>query len=137
MKKPEVIVTMRTFPIRVGDAYDKYGNKVGTSGPVYDDQREVSWEQLGVPLERTTVTKKVRRVFTWSNKNLEKVVTMLAPDAIFLNFVNYLESNPSFESKETASFIDGIEAKAREIGHPVSVRWIGVGPKISDVLRKS
>ncbi|MDD4352635.1 MAG: adenylosuccinate synthetase [Candidatus Gracilibacteria bacterium] len=133
MDHPEIIVTMRTFPIRVGDAYDKGGEKVGTSGPVYDDQREISWEELGVPFERTTVTKKVRRVFTWSNKNLDKVLKVLCPNHIFLNFVNYLEDNPSFEGKETMKFIKSIEDFAE---YPSLVRWIGVGPKIKDVLER-
>lgn len=143
MKKPEVIVSMRTYPIRVGNAFDKEGNQIGTSGPVYDDQREVTWEELGVPFERTTVTKKIRRVFTWSNKNLEKVITTLAPDAVFLNFVNYLEKEPSFDSPETSKFIKNIEDYIHTMiewqGAPfptASVRWIGTGAKIKDVIER-
>jgi adenylosuccinate synthase len=141
MKKPEVIVSMRTYPIRVGNAFDKDGNMIGTSGPVYDDQREVTWEELGVPLERTTVTKKIRRVFTWSNKNLEKVITLLAPDAIFLNFTNYLEENSGFGTPKTSELIHNIEITIKKStdwkGVPfpsARVRYIGKGPKIGDVL---
>ncbi len=133
MGKPEIIVTMRTYPIRVGDAYDKGGRKIGTSGPVYDDQREVSWEELGVPFERTTVTKKVRRVFTWSDMNLDKVIKVLAPDHIFLNFVNYLDKDPSFNSQGTSKLIKHIEDVA---GHKGLVKWIGVGPKTENVLER-
>lgn len=143
MDRPEIIVSMRTFPIRVGNAFDKDGNMIGTSGPVYDDQREVTWEELGVPLERTTVTLKVRRVFTWSNKNLEKVIILLNPDVIFLNFVNYLEKDPTFDTPETSKFIKNIENQIYtmlkwygELPPMVPVRWIGVGPKISDVLEQ-
>ncbi len=49
---PEVWMAIRPFPIRVA----------GTSGPL---QRETSWEELGLPEERTTVTNKVRRVGHW------------------------------------------------------------------------
>ena len=45
-------VVLRTFPIRVA----------GNSGPM---NGETSWEDLGLPPERTTVTNKVRRVGTW------------------------------------------------------------------------
>ena len=78
-----VIASMRTYPIRVGNAYDKEGNLLGVSGPVYDDQRETTWEELGLEIERTTVTNKIRRVFTWSKKNMEKVVRVLNPDIYF------------------------------------------------------
>lgn len=137
MEKPEVIVTMRTFPIRVGNAFDKSGKQIGTSGPVYSDQCEVTWEELGVPLERTTVTKKVRRVFTWSNKNLEKVIIMLNPDKIFLNFLQYLkDENPSFESPMAKEFIKGIEYKINELSSDARIEWVGIGPKISDVIER-
>lgn len=45
----EVWVVARVYPIRVA----------GNSGPLKD---ETTWEELGLPEERTTVTKKVRRV---------------------------------------------------------------------------
>jgi adenylosuccinate synthase len=48
----QVWVVMRPYPIRVA----------GESGPL---RNEVSWEQLGLPEERTTVTNKVRRVGLW------------------------------------------------------------------------
>lgn len=47
-----VVVCLRVYPIRVA----------GNSGPMC---AETSWEQLGLPEERTTVTKKVRRVGHW------------------------------------------------------------------------
>lgn len=48
----DVWVVFRPYPIRVA----------GNSGPLYG---ETSWEALGLPEERTTVTKKVRRVGRW------------------------------------------------------------------------
>jgi adenylosuccinate synthase len=137
--RPEIIVSMRTYPIRVGDMFDIDGNKVGTSGPVYDDQDEISWGLLGVKDERTTVTKKIRRVFTWSDKNFEKVVNIINPDDMFLNFVNYYEENPTFSTPLTSARIFSIEkhyerltGKCRRI-----VKWIGTGPKINDIIERN
>lgn len=48
----DVWVVVRTHPIRVA----------GNSGPM---KGELSWDELGVPEERTTVTQKVRRVGEW------------------------------------------------------------------------
>ena len=48
----DVWVVFRPYPIRVA----------GNSGPLVG---ETSWEDLGLPVERTTVTKKVRRVGAW------------------------------------------------------------------------
>lgn len=48
----EVWVVFRTHPIRVA----------GNSGPMY---AETNWSTLGLPEEKTTVTKKIRRVGHW------------------------------------------------------------------------
>lgn len=48
----EIWVVMRPYPIRVA----------GESGPL---RNEVSWAELGLPEEHTTVTNKVRRVGLW------------------------------------------------------------------------
>lgn len=48
----EVWLVARVFPIRVA----------GNSGPLL---KETTWEELGLPIEHTTVTKKVRRVGQW------------------------------------------------------------------------
>lgn len=49
---PEVWVVIRPYPIRVA----------GNSGPLLG---ETTWEALGLPEEKTTVTKRVRRVGIW------------------------------------------------------------------------
>lgn len=48
----EIWLVFRPYPIRVA----------GNSGPMY---AETTWEQLGLPPEYTTVTKKMRRVGLW------------------------------------------------------------------------
>lgn len=52
VQKLDVWVVARTYPIRVA----------GNSGPLAG---ETSWDALGLPVEKTTVTKKVRRVGEW------------------------------------------------------------------------
>lgn len=47
-----VVAVARMYPIRVA----------GNSGPMHE---ETTWEELGLPQEMTTVTKKVRRVGRW------------------------------------------------------------------------
>lgn len=88
--RPEVIVSLRCHPIRVGNAYDEDGNQIGWSGPYYEDGKELSWEELGQAAETTTVTGKIRRVFEWSPTGFTRMYRFIKPDTIFLNFVNYL-----------------------------------------------
>jgi len=85
----EVMVSLRTFPIRVGHIYDDQGNQIGDSGPFWPDSIETTWGELGLPEERTTVTKRVRRVATWSNQQYENMLRTLRPDGVFMNFMNY------------------------------------------------
>ena len=80
----KVIGTARTYPIRVGNTSD------GFSGSHYDDQSETSWKELGQTPETTTVTGRVRRVFTFSMEQIKEACFYCAPDEIFLNFVNYM-----------------------------------------------
>ena len=79
----ECILSVRTYPIRVG-------NTTGSSGPCYDDQQEISWDDIGVEPEYTTVTGRKRRVFTWSNSQFAQSVLNNDAGIIFINFMNYL-----------------------------------------------
>jgi adenylosuccinate synthase len=145
MPKPSVIVSMRTFPIRVGDAFDTDGNQVGTSGPVYGDQVELSWDDFSdVAPEKTTVTGKIRRIFTWSPSNYRKMIKSFQPSSIFLNFVNYIEPNAEFGKGRIGAMVKKMESvyrgiaygcKSEKVSVPV-VKWIGTGPKVSDVKER-
>lgn len=140
---PELIVSMRCHPIRVGHAYDKDGVKIGDSGPVYDDQNELTFEGLNVQAERTTVTGKIRRIFTWSWRNFQRMVTYNDPDYMFLNFVNYIEKGADFGKGRVGAFVNEIEemyfSLSREIGSPINIpfiKWIGTGPNIMNVKER-
>ena len=95
------MVVMRTYPIRVG-AIKEGGVELGQSGGCYADQYETSWEELGVEAEITTVTKRVRRVFTWSNKQLLETFSICRPDVLVLTFCNYLKAQHQLDEIKDA-----------------------------------
>lgn len=135
----ETAVVVRTFPIRVGNEYAQSGEMVGTSGPVYPDMKELTWDELsamvGRPLlERTTVTAKVRRVFTWSSSQFERMLRSAGPCQVMLNFCNYLHPTAQRYQELDAkgrAFIDQVNDLAWEHGSELS--WLGFGPGYLDV----
>ena len=93
----------RVYPIRVGNTPDGY------SGDWYPDQREITFDSLGVPDEKTTVTQRVRRIATFSEKQITEAMTMVMPDEIFLNFCQYNEYG-------SLNAFQAINRAARKIG---------------------
>lgn len=117
-----VAMALRTWPIRVGST------PLGSSGDFYPDQVETSWEELGVTPELTTVTKRVRRVFTWSDIQFEEALLVNEPDTLFLNFLNYLKDDQQGE------FVARVITKYKEVlGKEPLVVLGGFGPDIDDV----
>lgn len=113
----EVIGVARTYPIRVG----------GTSGPGYPDQEELSWEQVGQKEERTTVTNRIRRVFTFSEMQMGEAIQQNAPTQIFLNFCNYQTE------QENELLIRIIDNMCQGINRFGGVKYTGHGPGIGDI----
>lgn len=84
----DVILVCRTYPIRVA----------GNSGPM---NGELTWEQFnqriaqlgGKPVapEKTTVTKKVRRIAEWDDALFEQSCILNAPTEIALTFADYID----------------------------------------------
>jgi adenylosuccinate synthase len=93
-----VAMVMRTFPIRVGNLYNEMGEEIGTSGPFYKDSMELDWDRdfPGIEPERTTVTKRVRRIATWSDKQYHAALMLNRPDIVILTFCDYFGSAPDF-----------------------------------------
>lgn len=112
-----VIGSARTYPIRVGNTPGGY------SGPGYDDQHELSWSDIGQEPELTTVTKRERRLFTFSENQIREAVTVAQPDFVFLNFCNYL-ATPDIDIRHIRSVL-------RE--HDSDLGWTGWGPGHNDV----
>jgi len=138
----EVIAVIRPYPIRVGNAFDKDGKQVGTSG-TYLDSPEITWEEVairgGVPREEitefTTVTGKLRRVFEPNWNRLRQMVDVNGVTQIALNFANYIDYSVTGArtkeelTKKVWDFIDRIEL---ETG--VAVTLIGTGARHSDIV---
>lgn len=138
----EVIAVIRPYPIRVGDAFDSKGNKIGTSG-TYLDSPEISWETValrsGTPIETiseyTTVTGKLRRVFEPHWDRLREMVQTNGVTQIALNFANYVDyevygaTRTSQITPKVWRFIEMIEDEVR-----VPVTLIGTGPNNSHII---
>ena len=116
--KAEVWGTLRTFPIRVGNTPD------GFSGHTYPDQEELTWEELGQHAEKTTVTQRVRRVFTFSEAQLKDALYVCRPDRLFLNFCNYMDDHS----------LQRLDRTIRAVEHSPGVSLFGYGPTFHDVF---
>jgi adenylosuccinate synthase len=112
----DVLLVARTHPIRVA----------GNSGPL---PHEMTWEELGRPEERTTVTKKVRRVGGWSDDTVMRAVMLNRPSAIALTFVDYWNEQAAGVTEwgdlpdDVVNRVHGVESR---IG--VKVLMVGTGP---------
>ncbi len=124
-----VIVVIRSYPIRVA----------GNSGPFYPDSKEITWDEVGPGidpnLERTTVTKKVRRVATFSMEQAKDAVLLNSADEIALTFADYIDpkiagrsgSFPEpYERAEHPEVWNDVRSIESETGVPVT--FIGTGP---------
>ena len=120
-----VITALRTYPIRVGNLPGS------TSGPCHSDQKEISWgtisESIGVKtIEYTTVTKRIRRVFTWSDEQVSKMCRMIKPDYAFLNYINYV---PVAAQRKV------IDETAKELNeYDCKLALVGTGADLSDMV---
>ena len=95
----DVYIVIRPYPIRVGNVIED-GEMVGYSGDAYPGQEETTWaavaEACGAPPEvmkgeLTTVTKRLRRVFSFSDTQLEEAVIVNGATKLALNFANYID----------------------------------------------
>jgi len=99
----DVYLNLRTYPIRVGNVVEN-GVQKGYSGDFYPDCKELTWEQVaaesGMPSEetvklaereRTTVTKRIRRVCTFSWMGLRDSVRVNGATKLSVNFIQYID----------------------------------------------
>lgn len=117
----KIIGCCRPYPIRVSNRFDKDGNMVGFSGPCYDDQKEITWDTIGVPEEITSVSKKVRRVFSFSPTQLIEAVAITGTTNLFLGFLNYMPT-------------DTQETFVHDLSRICPVSWVGLNKTINDIL---
>lgn len=122
----QVIGTLRTFPIRVN-------NRDGSSGPCYADQREIEWADIGLVPELTTVTKLPRRIFTFSQFQLNEALHHCGgywSTKLFLNFCNYLSTADVIALKKE------IERPSSRRLNPPTIEWFGFGSDDANVISR-
>lgn len=124
----DVLMVVRTFPIRVA----------GNSGPMVN---EISWDILSGRLlkdispEKTTVTKKVRRIGDWDQDLYEQSVLLNAPTSLALTFADYID--PDLYQCSDIEKVNASVALSTFIDHaglrPL-LQFIGTGPDtVADV----
>ena len=104
----ETILVARTFPIRVA----------GESGPL---PGELTWAEVGVEPEITTVTKKVRRVGKWDAQQVRHAVWLNEPCSLVVTFVDYVfpecKNRTAQLDPEVLSWVRGLSEN--EVGVPL------------------
>lgn len=157
-----VLLNLRALPIRVGDgsnnAIDGYSGvdlTGSSSGPIWPDQHELTWETVtalsGSPepiREMTSLTKRLRRVFTFSTMQLQHITKIVQPTHITVNFVNYVDHKVSgafgvWSRKKLAlvhpkvmQLVTRIECEQYWAGTPYAAKvvWLGTGPRESQYI---
>lgn len=118
----KTIMVVRTYPIRVGNIEGGY------SGPPMPDHREVTFEGLGQPAEFTTVTRRPRRIFTFSLAQYRRALLYNRPDIVVVTFCNYLKTVGEFHW-----LYNGMRAAENELGLPHPRRFWQYGPTVENV----
>lgn len=112
-------LVVRTYPIRVA----------GNSGPT--GGTETMFENLPNPPalpERTTVTKNVRRVFTFSDVDLARAIRLNDPCGVWVTFGDYLAPEATHaDDIDDLMAIPEIAAWVKEHITPTGVRLLGIG----------
>jgi len=147
----DVYLNLRTHPIRVGNVIEN-GVQKGFSGDFYPDCKELTWEQVaqeaGMPpeeasilaeRERTTVTKRIRRVTNFSFLGLQDAVRTNGVTKLIVNFIQYINWQDAgikggleaFNrlSKKSRQFLTKVEDTVN-----VKIILIGTGPLHDDVI---
>lgn len=119
MRNLRVYGTYRTYPIRVANRPADGEN----SGPTFPDSKEISFEEINMKQEYTTVTKLPRRIFTWSNMQAMEANYQNRVDSAFLNFAQYCTS-----FKELLDIW-------HSLNESTNVTHIGFGPELDDIYR--
>lgn len=114
----------RCHPIRVGNT------EGGWSGNNYHDQKELSWDELGVEAEKTTVTGRIRRVFSFSRQQITEALIANQVTDVFLNFCNY---DPAL-AQDIYEMINDI---AIDLDLPARMSLTGWGPSANDVAAEN
>jgi len=128
--------------IRVGNVVED-GVQKGFSGGGYRDQEEMTWKELGVragmddeqaenllKTELTTVTGRLRRVFSESIHGISQAVRTCGVTQMVVNFVDYINVEDYGKTKvgdltrKTRAYLDQVQEN-----YGIPVRMVGTGPE--------
>ena len=119
----DVLMVCRTYPIRVA----------GNSGPM---KNEIHWNEIvdanGHPIvpEKTTVTKKVRRIARWDDELFQQSCILNAPTEVALTFADYVD--PHLYGVDDMTVVKGsklLNDFMHKHGLTDKVKYIGTGPR--------
>ena len=117
----DVLMVCRTYPIRVA----------GNSGPM---RGEITWEDLSkyvgqdLTPERTTVTKKIRRIARWDSNLYRRACVMNAPTEIALTFCDYVDPN-LYGTDSIGDLLLSSKLKDFVCSHELmDIKYFGTGP---------
>jgi hypothetical protein len=152
-----IIVNIRTNPIRISNISAADGTNRYTGD--YWEARELSWEDVAIqagwddPEEfiehygfamRTTVTKKVRRVFEFPVERMKFIHAMcggLLDDSTLLyslNFVNFVDKNvegaTTYKELMTPKVRDWLDKNLYPVIGPNRLKWVRTGPRHSQIV---
>lgn len=115
----DVVLTIRSFPIRVG----------GESGPLVD---EINWPTVTKegnhikPIEElTSVSRQTRRVARFAPAIVREAIKSNRPTKIVLNHLDYISNDFQEERNKIISFINLVE---KQLGTEIDL--FGIGPSI-------
>lgn len=116
----DVIMVLRAFPIRVG----------GNSGPL---PNEISWDRVTSEsgskdkiVERTSVSKSIRRVAQFSPEVVLDAIKLNRPSRIVLNHVDYVDVT----CRDSDSFTEKAQRFVEQVEHAIGskIDYVGCGP---------
>lgn len=133
----DVYLNIRPYPIRVGNTAEGY------SGDFPDDCEELTWDEVGkragmppeeiallAEKERTTVTKRIRRVATMSWETLDSAVAVTGATKLALNFAQYIDWNMNGVKGEGRSMLTNavdLLVRVLEKRYNLPVVYVGTG----------
>lgn len=118
----EVVLVLRTFPIRVS----------GNSGllPNEIDWATVAAESGNAPtlVEHTSATNRIRRVARFDAGLVRRAIIHNKPTLVALNHLDYVDAKCRAERRLTQRALDAVRKIEVEIGSPISL--LGFGPDV-------
>ena len=117
------IAAVRTYPIRTGNLEEH------SSGNHYRDQIEINWGDIQRKPEISSTSERERRIFTWSWNQFGDMLRATIPDALFINFLNYLDGREAQQR-----FINQVVMEYKIVtGREPDFVLGGYGPKMADI----